>query len=145
MPAPTTDRFTAGTVGALLAALAVAACGSAPALTNQTITVTVDGKNASAGLVPSCHQQDKLWTIEAGNKDSGLTVILTVAGAQTKAESVQIRNLAGFTGQFWADTVGQATATVLKLGFTINGEAQGSYAETPNKSVTAKFDISASC
>ena len=58
---------------------------------------------------------------------------------------VNIRNLGNFTGTFWNDNLGKAQAKVSNGKFNVSGEAKGAFADKPNQSTTATFDITTDC
>ncbi len=66
-------------------------------------------------------------------------------GDTITAQAVDIRNLGNFTGTYWDDNLGKATAKVNQGKFTVSGEAKGAFVDKPNQSTTATFDISTGC
>ena len=61
------------------------------------------------------------------------------------AQVVDIRNLGNFTGTYWDDNLGKAQAKVSQGKFSVSGEAEGAFADKPNQSMTATFDITTDC
>ena len=66
-------------------------------------------------------------------------------GATVTPQAVEIRNLGNFTGIYWNDNLGKAQARVNQGKFNVSGEAQGAFADKPNHSTTATFDITTTC
>jgi lipoprotein LpqH len=136
-------RFTAA--AALLVAVGLAGCSSPPAaLANHDARVSINGKATNALQPVRCTQNGTAWTIESTNKDPGFTATIQL-GDEVTAEVVDIRNLGNFTGTFWDDNLGKATAEVEGGKFSVSGEAQGAFADKPNQPTTAAFDISTTC
>jgi lipoprotein LpqH len=136
-------RFTAA--AALLVAAGAAGCSSTPAaLGNHDARVSINGKATNALQPVICTQNGTTWTIESTNKDPGFTATMQL-GDQVKAQMVYIRNLGNFTGTFWDDNLGKAKAEIEGGQFSISGEATGAFADNPNKSTTATFDITTTC
>ncbi len=136
-------RFTAAAV--LLVAVGLAGCSSPPAaLSNRDARVSINGKATNALQQVTCFQDGRAWTIETTTKEPGFTATLQL-GDEVTAQAVDIRSLGNFTGTYWDDNLGKAKAEVEGGKFTISGEAQGAFADKPNQSVTATFDISTLC
>jgi lipoprotein LpqH len=132
-------------VAALLIAVVAAGCSSPPAaLGNRDARVSINGKATNALQPVTCSQDGRSWTIETTNKEPGFTATIEL-GDEVTAQAVSIRNLGDFTGTFWNDNLGKATAEVENGRFSITGEAQGAFADKPNQSATASFDISTGC
>ncbi|HME49256.1 lipoprotein LpqH [Mycobacterium sp.] len=146
------NRFAAAATGALLAVAGLTACSSPPSLPPQppgalpprTAHVTIDGQDAGTTHDVSCTQVGWSNTFSTGDKDSGTTAVVNT-GDQITAESVQIRNLNGFTGSFTAGTYGNAEATVAGQTFTITGTALGYTPDKPTNQVPQHFTIKVSC
>jgi ipoprotein LpqH len=136
-------RFTAA--AALLVAVVAAGCSSPPAaLGTRDARVSINGKATNALQPVTCSQDGRSWVIETTNKEPGFTATIEL-GDKVTAQAVSIRNLGDFTGTFWNDNLGKATAEVENGQFSISGEAQGAFADKPNQSTTASFDISTGC
>ncbi len=136
-------RFAAA--AALLVVVGAAGCSSPPsALGNRDAKVSIDGKATNAPQPVTCYQTGQNWTIETLSKDPGFTATIRLGDTLTP-ESVDIRNLGNFTGIFWDDNLGKAQARVSQGKFTVSGEAKGSFADKPNQSTTAAFDITTQC
>ena len=86
----------------------------------------------------------RAWTIETLDKEPGFTATINLGDTVT-AETVNIRNLGNFTGTYWDDNLGKAQAKVSSGKFNVSGEAQGAFADKPNQSTTATFDITTDC
>jgi hypothetical protein len=136
-------RFPAAAV--LLVAVGVAGCSSPPAaLGTHDAKVIINGEATNSLQPVSCSQNGRSWTIETLDKEPGFTATLQL-GDKVTAESVDIRNLGNFTGIYWNDNLGKASAKVNQGKFTVSGEAQGAFTDKPNQSTTATFDISTTC
>ena len=130
---------------ALLVAVGVAGCSSPPAaLGTRDAKVIINGKATNSLQPVTCSQNGQSWTIETMNKEPGFTATIQLGDTVT-AESVDIRNLGNFTGIYWNDNLGKASAKVNQGKFTVRGEAQGAFADKPNQTTTASFEISTSC
>lgn len=116
-----------------------------PALGGSTATVTINGTNAGGTQQVRCSQTGWSWFIESlDGEKSGFKASFNTS-AQPRADSVQIHNLGGFTGTYWAGTVGQAEANVANGIYTISGTAEGAFTDNPTDDVTATFRIEADC
>lgn len=125
--------------------LALAGCASPPAAVGTTTAeVTLNG--ADVGTHPvRCDQTGWMWTIETSGKDGGFSAVLRT-GPQMVADSVQIRDLGDFNGGFWQGNIGNAKASIDRDDhLIITGEAQGYYSGKPTTTVTAPFQIRATC
>ncbi len=130
---------------ALLLAAGVAGCSSPPAaLGTHDARVIINGEATSALQPVTCYQDGQSWTIKTLDKEPGFTATLQLGDTVT-AQAVEIRNLGNFTGTFWNDNLGKASAKVNQGKFTVSGEAQGAFADKPNQSTTATFDITTTC
>lgn len=129
----------------LLTAAGVAGCSSPPAaLGTHDAKVIINGEATNALQPVTCWQDGESWTIETLDKEPGFTATLQLGDTVTP-EAVEIRNLGNFTGTFWNDNIGKATAKVNQGKFSVSGEAQGSFADKPNQNTTATFDITTNC
>ncbi len=132
-------------VAAAALVTAVAGCSSPPAaLGNHDAKVMINGKATNALQPVTCNQTGQSWTIKTVDKDPGFTATIQL-GDEVKAQTVEIRNLGNFTGTYWDDNLGKAQARVSPGKFSISGEAQGAFADKPNQSATATFDITTTC
>lgn len=138
-------RFLVTAALAGLAVLGAAGCSSKePALGGTTATVTIDGNDAGSALPVTCRQNGFSWYIETSQQDQGFAASLETGGPAT-VKSVQFRGIGGFSGNFWADNIGDAQVTGSGGRYTITGTADGSFAQAPSKDVTANFRIQANC
>ncbi len=123
----------------------VAGCSTPPAaLGNHDAKVMINGKATNALQPVTCNQTGRSWTIATVDKEPGFTATIELGDSVT-AQAVEIRNLGNFTGTFWADNLGKAQAKVSQGKFSVSGEAQGAFADKPNQSTTATFDITTTC
>jgi lipoprotein LpqH len=130
---------------ALFVAVGVAGCSSPPAaLGTRDAKVIIDGKATNAPQPVTCYQTGQSYTIETLDKEPGFTATIQLGDTVT-AQVVDIRNLGNFTGIYWDDNLGKAQAKVSQNKFSLSGEAQGAFADKPNQSTTATFDITTSC
>ena len=130
---------------ALLAAATVAGCSNPPAaLGTSEAKVIINGEATNALQQVTCHQTGEAWTIQTLDKEPGFTATVRLGDTVT-AEVVDIRNLGNFTGTFWGGNLGKASAKINQNKVTVSGEAQGSFADKPNQTTTATFDITSDC
>jgi ipoprotein LpqH len=115
--------------------------GALPPVTAQ---ITINGKSAGTTNEIQCTQDGWLHTIQTGDENSGVRVVVRT-GDQVNAESVVINNVGDFNGSVWPNNVGKADATMIGNTFRINGTAEGATTADPNKRTTASFDIKANC
>jgi ipoprotein LpqH len=126
-------------------AIGLAGCSSGTnALGTHDARVSINGKATNALQPVSCTQNGTSWTIQTTDKEPGFTALIEL-GDQVTAKTVDIRNMANFTGTYWNDNLGKAKATVQNGEFSISGEAKGSFADKPNQPTTATFDINTHC
>jgi hypothetical protein len=136
-------RFPAAAV--LFVAVGVAGCSSPPAaLGNHDAKVIIDGKATNALQQVTCSQTGQAWTIQTVDKEPGFTATIQLGNTVT-AQTVDIRNLGNFTGTYWQGNLGKAQARVNQGKFNVSGEAKGAFADKPNQSTTATFDITTEC
>lgn len=116
--------------------------GSLPVGTAQ---VTIGGNNVGETYAVSCSQGQALTTITTGDETQGTTSVVDTADGVT-ARSVEIRDVAGFTGSYWND-LGDNSVDVRTVGRTyeIAGTATGFNAEVPYARATEEFSIKVSC
>jgi lipoprotein LpqH len=138
-----TKRRWGAIAGAVSLGFAIVGCSSTPQeLTTPSARVVINGNGDNYQV--TCMQYGPQWMIETLDKEPGFTAAIDT-GDQVTAESVDIRNVGGFTGTFWEDNIGSAQAKVSGGKFSISGEGEGSFADRPNHKVTATFDITANC
>lgn len=115
-----------------------------PPVARATVTVN---DTAVASLVPRCERQQKYLSVRAGNSRGEITGVLDVGGARPVAKWVKIRDLGGFSGDFWEGGVG-SIKTVRNDGNTteLGGTAYGVYTARPNElAQTARFSFEVQC
>jgi ipoprotein LpqH len=123
----------------------VAACSSPePALGGTTAKVTINGRDTGGVQPVTCRQTGWSWMIESLDKEKGFTAVVN-AGDTVTAETVDFRDVGGFTGNYWRDNIGQAEVEGVGGDYTISGSADGAYADNPTNPVTATFRIEAHC
>ena len=130
----------------------LAGCSSEPGTSPQppgslppvTASVTINGKSAGTTNQVRCWQDGWLNTIETGDQNSGVRVVVT-SGDQLKAESVTINNVGDFNGSAWQNNIGRAQASMIGSTFRVTGTAEGATTSDPTKRITANFDIKATC
>jgi hypothetical protein len=136
-------------------------CSSGPANTPQpkgslpiiTAEVIVNGQPAGTTHEIKCSQDGWIHTVETGNKDSGVTMVVDTEKAPI-ARSVVLNNIGGFTGtawqyrqvdNSWKNQMGESTAAVIGTTFKVSGTAKGANTADPNKDTDATFEIRANC
>jgi lipoprotein LpqH len=130
---------------ALVVAVGVAGCSSPPAaLSTRDARVIINGKATNAPQPVTCYQTGQTWTIETLDKEPGFTATIQLGDTVTP-QVVEIRNLGNFSGTYWDDNLGKAQAKVSQGKFNVSGEAQGAFADKPNQSTKAAFDITTQC
>jgi ipoprotein LpqH len=123
----------------------VAGCSSPPAaLGTHDAKVLINGKATNALQPVTCNQTGESWTIQTVDNEPGFTATIKLGDTVT-ADAVEIRNLGNFTGTFWNDNLGKGQAKVSEGKFNVSGEAKGAFADKPNQSTTATFDITTDC
>lgn len=132
--------------GAALAIAGIAGCSSpASGLGSTAAQVTINGNDAGGSRPIVCNQTGWSHIIETAGeagKNSGFTAVIAT-GDEFTLESVEIRDLGGFTGSYWADKIGKATLTGENGAYTISGTAEGSLAD--GDEATANFEIRTKC
>lgn len=129
--------------------LGVVGCSSGQALKSGpgtlppgTARLTVNGSDAESTAV-QCSTVDSVTTISTGGDTSGATVMVSNAEKPT-VESVDIRNLNGFTGSYNLGLGGKATVAMTGPTYDITGSARG-YEETSIEPMMARFAVEVSC
>jgi hypothetical protein len=92
----------------------------------------------------NCSQTGWSWIIETPDKAKGFTAVVDT-GANLTAQRVDFRDLGGFTGSYWLGNIGKADVSSTGGKYTITGSVDGSFTDTPTKTVTATFRIEANC
>lgn len=142
-------------VAAVILSGAVGCSDSAPeyqrpptALPAATAQVSVGGQDVGTFSAVQCLTTQFVTTISTGDDASGTTSAVDAADGVT-ALFVKIRNLGGFTGDFWQGLDGRADADITGPMFTITGTATGYHTDSrvlgPNFLATENFEIKVSC
>ncbi|WAJ44490.1 lipoprotein LpqH [Mycobacterium sp. Aquia_216] len=132
------------TVAALTFALLAACTARPPAQISSTASVNVDGSDASFHVV-KCGQSQWTRTIDIGGSFAGAKVVIDQGAQPASAESVQIRNLGGFTGMYSRGGSGDADMSMSGDKFTVTGTASGYKTDKPGEPATAQFKIVVTC
>ncbi len=128
----------------LIAAAGVAGCGQAQTMPRKAAHVTIDGTTRTARPA-ACSQIQSYRTIDIGDENGHVEVVVLLSGYRAIPQWVKIRNVDGFTGSYWLGGVGDAHADVTNKAYTITGSAYGISSSNPNKTVTTDFKITAEC
>jgi lipoprotein LpqH len=130
------------------AAVTVALLGACtprpPTQLSSTASVTVNGNDANFHIV-KCSQLQWTRTIDIGGNFAGAKVVIDEGAQPASAESVQIRNLGGFTGMYSRGGDGDADMSMSGDKFTVTGTASGYKTDKPGEPSTAKFKIVVTC
>ena len=146
------NRFVA-VAGAVAVAVGVVGCSSSSpsepkqppgSLPPGTAQVQIDGKDAGRTIHVKCGQVVWSMFIDIGDKKSGAQVAFNTDRSFT-ATSVQITDMAGFTGSFQEGIQGDAKVSTLGSTYKITGTAAGFTQDAPDKNVTKPFQILANC
>jgi ipoprotein LpqH len=131
---------------AAVALVAVAAgCSSPPAaLGGTTAKVTINGESAGDAHPVTCTQTGWMWMIKTTDEAKGFTAALDT-GDEVTVQSVDFRDVGGFSGTFWRDNIGEAEVQGIGGTYTITGSADGAFTDNPSNAVTATFRIEANC
>jgi len=136
----------------IIAVLAVAAVGvlggcssGQPALGARTAEVTVNGDGNGSKYAVECSQTGWTWLISTFDEAAPGFSAAIQTGDNIAAQSVQIRDLEGFTGSYWQGTVGDGKATVKGNKITITGTAEGSFADNPSGEGNVTYQIETTC
>lgn len=143
------NHISAAAGAACVIVAGVAGCSSPPprepgALPAYTAQVTVNGWDTGRTDAVSCSQVGSLWTIDTGDTAAGTTAVVEAGNAFT-AKSVQIRNLAGFSGSYWDGHGGNADASIVGNIYVLSGTIDGFNVDDPTKPATGTFKIRANC
>ncbi|MEO3759339.1 lipoprotein LpqH [Mycobacterium sp. B14F4] len=137
------NRLVAVTAAVLLTG--VAGCSTPPAaLGGTTAKVTINGKSTGGPHPVRCTQSGWSWRIETPDRAKGFTADIGT-GDKVVVQSVDFRDLGGFTGTFWQGNLGEAEVNSTGGRYTITGSADGSFTDNPSNEVTATFRIEANC
>lgn len=141
-------------VALVLAAAGVcAACSSEPSaapvpeggLAAGTAHITIDGRDGGTTHQVRCASRGFSTDISTGDEASGVTALVSGGDALT-AQSVTIRDLAGFTGNYNAG-LGEPDAEVSMVGptFVITGTATGFRTDAASFTTDGKFTLKVAC
>ena len=130
----------------------IAGCSSKPGTSPQppgslppvTAQITINGKSTGTTNAIRCTQDGWMHTIETGDDQSGVRVVVSTGDTIT-AQSVVINNVGDFNGSVWQNNIGKAQASVIGTTFRVTGTAEGATTADPNKRTTASFEIKANC
>ena len=135
-------------IAVVAAAVTVALLGACtprpPTQLSSTASVTVNGNDANFHIV-KCSQLQWTRTIDIGGNFAGAKVVIDEGAQQASAESVQIRNLGGFTGMYSRGGSGDADMSMTGDKFTVSGTASGYKTDKPGEPATATFKIVVTC
>jgi lipoprotein LpqH len=115
-----------------------------PTQLSSTASVTVNGNDANFHIV-KCSQLQWIRTIDIGGNFAGAKVVVDEGAQPASAQSVQIRNLGGFTGMYSRGGDGDADMSMSGDKFTVTGTASGYKTDKPGEPSTAKFKIVVTC
>lgn len=91
-----------------------------------------------------CEQVGWTWHIETLRETPGFEAQVNT-GPTVQARAVQIDGLGTFSGSFWDETVGDATAEIVDGTLIVVGTAEGYYQDAPAERATARFAIRTDC
>lgn len=127
------------------------ACSSPPPAENEpgalpigTATVTINDTDAGTTDAVSCTTAGSVVTITTGDDKSGSISVVSNKDGLT-AQSVNLNNLAGFTGSYNAGLGGEATVTMTGRTYNISGKADGFLTADPSFRSAGSFTITAAC
>lgn len=143
--------FYAVTAVALVAG-GLTACSSAPpseplapgAVAAGTAEVSIEGRDASSVGSVSCQTVGTVTTVESGDQDAGLTVVVS-SDPSLLVDSVSIRNLAGFTGSYLDGLGDEAQVDLSGRTYEISGTADGFATDDPSFRTAGTFSIKLAC
>jgi lipoprotein LpqH len=131
--------------------LGVASCSSPPsailpagAIPTGAAKVTLGDQDGHQTFNLACQTNESITTITIGNPPGGITAVVDNAKALT-AKGVTFDNVDGFSGSYWSDLQGTATAHMVDQTYTITGIAQGFNTNDPAARTAQKFTILAAC
>ncbi|TPG28330.1 hypothetical protein EAH80_27310 [Mycobacterium hodleri] len=105
-----------------------------------TAHVTVNDTDTGITDQVTCTVVGPVTTIVTGNGQSGMTALVS-----TTAQSVRIRNLGGFTGDYTAGFGRAPTVTRTGRSYTISGTADGFFTSQPAIRTSGTFIIDVAC
>jgi lipoprotein LpqH len=108
-----------------------------------TAALSVDGADVGTTEAVRCSEIAWSTTIATGDDDAGATVMVSNAN-RLVVESVEIRNLNGFTGSYSRGLAGDASVALIDATYRITGNALG-YEPTSIAPITRPFSIKVAC
>lgn len=137
---------------ALSSVLAVG-CSSQPAaepvpegaLPAGTAHISIDGRDGGTTHQVRCASRGFSTDIRTGDETSGVSALVS-GGDELSAQTVSIRDLAGFTGSYNAG-LGEPDAEVSMIGptFVVTGTATGFRTDEPSFTTDGKFTLRVAC
>ncbi|MGZ5393343.1 MAG: lipoprotein LpqH [Mycobacterium sp.] len=113
-------------------------------LSAGTAEVTINGSRVDTTHSVRCTSEGAVTTIDTGDDKAGTTsAVDTSEGAAV--QFVQIRELGGFTGGYWADLDPTAEVTVAGRTFVMSGTANGFKDSNPSARISQTFSIRVAC
>jgi ipoprotein LpqH len=138
-------------VGAVVFAVALAGCsGEEPAprppgnLPAGTAEISIESAALGSTKDVSCSSNGSVTTITTGNETAGTTSAVDNSDGLT-VQYVEMRNIDGFTGSYWADLGSEAEVKMAENAFHITGAATGFDDSKPSARATKAFSISVAC
>lgn len=135
---------------AVAAVAMLSGCASQPAAETRpgslllgTAQITVNGTDLGLTDAVVCTVSGSLTTITTGTGQSGVTALVS-GGDSPVAQSVNIRNLGGFTGNYHRPD-GGATVTMTGRSYSITGTADGFTVSQPAIQTSGTFAIEVAC
>jgi lipoprotein LpqH len=141
---------TRGIAAAALLIIGVASCSPpsatlpAGAIPTGAAKVTLGDQDGHQTFDLACQTNESITIITIGTAPGGITALVDNAKALT-AKGVTLDNVRGFTGSYWSDLQGTATARMVDQTYTITGIAQGFNTNHPAARTAQKFTILAAC
>lgn len=110
-----------------------------------TAHITIDGRDAGTTEQVRCVSRGFSTEITTGDEKSGVAALVS-GGDELSAQSVAIRDLAGFTGNYNAG-LGEPDADVSMIGptFVITGTATGFRTDAASFTADGKFTVRVAC
>lgn len=116
----------------------------AGALPSGAVQVTIGGQDLGTSYATTCQPIGTVTTISTGDDAAGTTSAVDSVDGLT-AQYVQIRNLGGFTGNYWQGVDGEAEVKATGTTFVITGRANGFKTDNPSFRTTEDFELRVSC
>jgi lipoprotein LpqH len=113
-------------------------------ISEGTAQITVGDQGLGPVHTVTCNSTEAITTISTGDDASGTTSAVDASKAPATL-FVKIRNLAGFTGNYWEGVDGKAEVDMKGRVYTITGTATGFTDDSPSFRATKPFKIEVSC